>query len=175
MTPLHTKRLVLRNFNPDDFAAVHSYASIPEFSRFEAWGPNSVEDTKKYIADMMTQASIAPRWKFDLAITLADSGKLIGGCGLRREFPESLVANLGWAVSPEQQNQGYATEIACELIRFGFDTLRLKVIYATCDALNTASFRVMQKAGMKLVGLVKNEREQKGQKRDTFRYEIYSK
>ena len=171
---LHTKRLILRDFEPSDFAAVHSYASIPEFSQYEAWGPNSIEDTKKFIADMITQSAQKSRWKFDVAIVLSDSRKLIGGCGIRREFPQSRIANLGWAVNPSHQGQGFATEAALELINFGFNELGLKVIYATCDAQNKASARVMEKAGMSCVGLVEKEREQKGFLRNTLRFEIYS-
>ena len=169
---LKTERLVLRDFQPGDFAAVHAYAAIPEFSRFEAWGPNTPEDTRKYIADMMTQASQNPRWKFELAITLANSGQLIGGSGIRRESQESAVANLGWAVNSDFQRQGFATEAAQALINFGFKQMGLSLIYATCDARNQASSRVMEKLGMKRVGLLIGDREQKGEKRDTLRYEI---
>ena len=97
---------------------------------------------------------------------------MIGGCGIRRETELSSVANLGWAVNPDFQKKGYATEAAGALIKFGFETLNLSVIYATCDTRNTPSFRVMEKLGMKRVGFIKGEKEVKGFVRDSFRYEL---
>jgi ribosomal-protein-alanine N-acetyltransferase len=58
------------------------------------------------------------------------------------------------------------------LIRYGFTELGLSIIVATCDVRNTASFKVMEKLGMKRVGLLEKERQQKGIMRDTLRYEI---
>jgi RimJ/RimL family protein N-acetyltransferase len=175
---LQTPRLHLRDYRPEDWERVHIYGKDPVFSQYEAWGPNTPEDTKKFVADMVAQAQTQsqpqthPRHKFDLAICLKDQDLLIGGCGIRREAPESAIANLGWAVNPEFQSKGYATEAARALIEFGFAKLGLSVIYATCDAKNTASYKVMEKLGMKRVGLLEKEREQKGAKRDTLRYEI---
>lgn len=169
---LETKRLILRDYRKDDWERVHIYASDLEFSKYELWGPNTEEDTKKFVNDMVLQASTKPRYKFDLAICLKDSDLLIGGCGIRRESELSHVANLGWAINSDFQSKGYATEAAEALLRFGFDQLHLKLIYATCDTRNSASFRVMEKLGMKRVGLLKGDKLQKGHWRDTLRYEL---
>jgi len=37
---LETKRLILRPLTPDDFEAVHSWASNPENTRYMAWVQN---------------------------------------------------------------------------------------------------------------------------------------
>ncbi len=169
---LKTQRLVLRNYRLEDWSRVHLYASIPEFSRFEMWGPNSEDDTKKFIADMVAEAASAPRYKFNFAVCLKDSDLLIGGCGVRLESQSSRVANLGWAINPAFQGQGYAPEAARELIRFGFHELGLQVIYATCDARNSASIRVMEKLAMPRVGHLTGDKLQKGYLRDTLRFEL---
>lgn len=169
---LETKRLLLRDYKVEDWERVHIYGSDPDFSKYEFWGPNTLEDTKYFIADMVRQSHSDPRFKFDFAVCLRDSGLLIGGCGLRRETELSQVANLGWAINPEFQNKGYATEAAKALIDMGFQKLNLAVIYATCDTRNAASYRVMEKLGMKRVGFIKGTKEMKGHIRDSFRYEI---
>ena len=46
--------------------------------------------------------------------------------------------------------KGYATETFQEVLRFGFETLGLQHIADTCDVLNTASARVMEKCGLTL-------------------------
>ena len=169
---LESPRLILRPYSKDDFASVHFYGSDPQFSRFESWGPNTEEDTQRFISDMIRQAESEPRYKFDFALEMKDLGAMIGGAGIRRETQNSRVANLGWAIHPHYQKKGYATEAARCLIEFGFFELGLRVIYATCDARNEASFRVMEKVGMRRVGHLIGDRMQKGFLRDTLRYEI---
>ncbi len=163
---------MLRNYDHYDWERVHIYGSDPDFSKYELWGPNTVDDTKNFIADMVLQTHSTPRYKFDFAICLKDSGLLIGGCGIRRETEMSQVANLGWAINPEFQSMGYATEAAKALIKFGFAQLNLAVIYATCDTRNDPSFRVMEKLGMTRVGIIKGTKEIKGHIRDSYRYEL---
>lgn len=169
---LKTERLILRNYETADWERVHIYGSNPHFSKYEVWGPNSLEDTMRFVADMVEQAGSAPRHKFDFAICLKENDLLIGGCGIRQETELSSIANLGWAINPEFQSKGYATEAAKILIEFGFQDLNLALIYATCDTLNLASYKVMEKLGMKKVGFIKGTKEIKGQMRDTFRYEL---
>src|SRR5580765_817583 len=44
--PLRTPRLVLRDFVPGDFDAIHSYASDPDVTRFMFHGVRSAADTR---------------------------------------------------------------------------------------------------------------------------------
>ncbi len=167
---LTTERLKLRAYKPQDWERVHSYCADPDFSKYQEWGPNSPEDTHKFIADVTKPSN--PRYKFEFAICLNKNDLLIGGCGIRRETQTSSIANIGWAIHPDFQKQGYATEAAKALIDFGFEKLKLAVIYATCDTRNTASFKVMEKLGMTNVGRTKGVTEVKGYVRDSFRYEL---
>lgn len=172
LLPLQTSRLILRNYRTEDWERVHIYGSVPEFSKYELWGPNTVEDSKSFVNLMLEQAQAARRTNFDFAVCLKDQDLLIGGCGIRRETEESAVAFLGWAINPDFQKQGYATEAARALISFGFDHLGLSMIYATCDTRNAASYRVMEKLGMKRVGTMKGDKLVKGHVRDSCRYEL---
>lgn len=169
---LVTARTILRNYETEDWERVHVYGSDPNFSKYDFWGPNTLEDTHKFVADMVQQSQSNPRYQFDFAVCLKENGLLIGGCGLRRETELSQIANLGWAINPEFQGKGFATEAAKALLEFGFQTLKLSVIYATCDTRNTASYKVMEKLGMKRVGFIKGTKEVKGHVRDSYRYEI---
>ena len=47
---------------------------------------------------------------------------------------------------------GYATEAARALVRFGFQELHLHWLWASCNAENQASARVLAKAGMQPEG-----------------------
>jgi RimJ/RimL family protein N-acetyltransferase len=62
------------------------------------------------------------------------------------------VAEIGlfWAIDPDQQRQGYATEAAQALIEFAFQQLRVKRLIATTEYDNAASIGVMHKLGMRI-------------------------
>jgi ribosomal-protein-alanine N-acetyltransferase len=169
---IETPRLLLRDYRSEDWARVHLYGSSAEFCQFESWGPNTTEDTKNFIAQMIRQTGPEPRPKVELAICLKSNGLLIGGCTLKRESEQSGVASLGWAVNPEFQKMGYATEAAIAMAKYGFSQLQLIVIYAICDERNLASARVMEKLGMKKVGLILGDRKVKGHLRNTLRFEF---
>lgn len=168
-----TRRLHLRPYKPDDWERVHLYASIPEFSKFEVWGPNSIEDTKAFVARCIADISETPVTSYQLAVELRESGQLIGGCTLRKRTPDSTEAFLGYAINPDYQRSGYATEAAIALIRFGFDQLNLARIVATCDTRNVASRRVMEKAGLHRESLLRDDRVRRGMLSHSYRYEIH--
>lgn len=95
-----TRRLLLRPYRPDDWERVHLYAAIPEFSKYEVWGPNSVEDTKEFVARCISEISKVPVTSYQLALELRETGLLIGGCPLKKEAPGATEAFLGYAINP---------------------------------------------------------------------------
>lgn len=169
---IETARLLLRPYVAEDWALVHTYAAIPEFSRFEAWGPNSVEDTKRFVGDCIASMSEHPILGYQLAVVLKETERLIGGCTLKRKNAEARDAFLGYAINPEFQSRGYATETAAALVEFGFDSLGLARIYAECSAQNIASRRVMEKVGMHMVSVRKNHKKVKGVMIDSCEFEL---
>ena len=150
MKTLETKRLILRKFTEDDFAAVHSYASCAENLTYMFWGPNSEEQTRSFISGAIKEAEDEKQDKdYQYAVTLK-TGELIGGCDI---FAKGNEATLGWCLHRDYWKRGYGTELARALLKFGFDDLRLHRIVAHCDAENIGSYRVMEKIGMRREGL----------------------
>lgn len=145
-------RLVLRELVPDDWHAVHEYASRPEACRYQAWGPNTPEESRAYVEWSVTQASARPRRLYRFAAVLRDGGRLIGDGGLEVHSERFRHGEISYIVHPDLWGQGYATEIARLLLRFGFEHLTLHRIMATCDPRNVASARVLEKVGMTYEG-----------------------
>jgi [ribosomal protein S5]-alanine N-acetyltransferase len=145
---LTTKRLLLRPLIEDDFAAVHRYASALENVIFMPFGPNSEDDTRAFIMRAIAGWQQIPQNQFDFAVTLRESGQLIGAGGLYLKGDLS-EASAGWILHRDYWKQGYCSEFAAALLRFGFESLNLHRIYATCDANNQASYRVMERNGMR--------------------------
>ncbi len=169
---IQTNRLLLRQYAPEDWQRVHLYASIPEFSQFDVWGPNNVDDTKNFVQECIARTTERPILRYELAIVLRKRGLLIGGCGLKRQNVAATYGNLGFAVNPDYQNNGYATEAAVALIDFAFNKLGLVQVYAECDTRNEASRRVMERAGMREASVLCCDREVKGVMTDSYRYVI---
>jgi ribosomal-protein-alanine N-acetyltransferase len=167
---LETSRLTLREFEDSDWITTHRYGSLPEVSRFDTWGPNSEVQTKEFVRLCLTHNLETPRMSFDFAVILKASGEHIGGCGLRIKSLINLDADFGYALHPDHWGKGYGTELAQALLDFGFKTLKLQRIYATCDTRNAASFHIMEKLKMKREAHLRKNILQKGEWRDTFLY-----
>jgi len=137
---LETERLILRPLTVNDFEAVHSWGSNPINTRYMAWGPNSEEQTREFLK------SVKPGR--DFAVVLKESGKVIGSCGI---YPDNENNNgeLGWILHIDHWKHGYGTELGGELIRYGFEDLKLHRIFAPCAAANYGSYRVMERNGMR--------------------------
>jgi ribosomal-protein-alanine N-acetyltransferase len=174
MHALETPRLLLRPYRAEDWQEVHRYASIPELSQYDVWGPNSAEDTKRFVADCIAHFAKDPVQRYDLAVERKNSEVFVGGCTLKLSTDDPDEAYLGYAISPLYQCQGYATEAAVALIRFAFEDLGRWLVYAQCDTRNIASRRVMEKSGMKFARVLRNDRVVKGMMTDSYRYEINS-
>jgi ribosomal-protein-alanine N-acetyltransferase len=170
--PLRTERLVLRDFVGEDWSQVHEYGSDPEVVRFMPWGPNSETATHEFIERALAAQREDPRTKFELAVTLADDGRLIGGCGVRVSAPADRGADMGYCLRRECWGRGYGTETAGALVRFGFEQLKLHRIIATCDVENVASARVLEKTGMRREAHFRSDSEIRGEWRDSYLYAI---
>ena len=58
-------------------------------------------------------------------------------------------AELGWVLDPAFTGHGYATEAARELLRVCFQDLGVRRVVAGCFADNDASWRLMERIGMR--------------------------
>jgi RimJ/RimL family protein N-acetyltransferase len=119
--------------------------------------------------------SIEPRWADGtaavFAITLAPAGQLIGSIGLVIT-PDHRHAELGYVIARQQWGNGYVTEAASALLRFGFEALGLNRIFAHHMTHNPASGRVMQKIGMRYEGTMRQHIIKWDEPRDVAFYGI---
>jgi RimJ/RimL family protein N-acetyltransferase len=168
MFTFETLRLRFRNFRADDWAAVHSYGSLPEVARFENWGPDTPEDSKAFVARAMARQREVPRRIYDLAMILKADGSLVGGAALKRGVEDFMTAEIGYTFHPRVWGRGLATEVAQALVDFGFRDLGPQRIWATCWPENHASFRVLQKAGLSFEGLLKGNAFVRGRLEDAL-------
>jgi ribosomal-protein-alanine N-acetyltransferase len=74
--------------------------------------------------------------------------QIVGFCGLRL-VEESPSIEVLYGIAREDWGKGLATEAARAVIEDGLDRLRLKRIVGMANPSNVASWRVLQKVGMK--------------------------
>jgi RimJ/RimL family protein N-acetyltransferase len=167
---LETERLILRDFVAEDWAAILAYQADPRYLRYYAWTERAEEDVRAFLQMFLNQQQARPRIKFQLAVTLRESGRLIGNCGIRKDSPAAHQADIGYELAPDHWGQGYATEAARAIVAFGFEDLKLHRIWADCVAENTGSARVLEKLGMRLEGRLRENEWYKGRWWDTLIY-----
>ncbi len=169
---IETERLILREFRRDDRERVHEYAVDPEVYHFMPWGPNSEDETSAFVERAIASRHRDPRLHFELAITLRETGRLIGGSGIRAADESFRAADMGYCLRRDAWGKGLATEAAAGLIGFGFEQLRVHRIWATCDTRNVRSARVLEKAGMELEGTMRDDTWLRGQWRSSRLYSV---
>jgi RimJ/RimL family protein N-acetyltransferase len=136
--------LTLRPLALDDTAAVHEWACLPESCRYQAWGPNTYEQTQAYVRAAV--AAPADRLVFGVLV----DGEVVGSAELKLHGPST--AEIAYAVHPRRWGQGIATAAARELVRMGFREQGCHRIFGTCDPRNLASAAVLRKIGMRYEG-----------------------
>ena len=144
---LETARTILRPFQITDAAELYDFSRDRRVADAAGWPPHrSVEDSQKIIASVFS----APN---TFAVTEKGSGRVIGSAGFtgaaRGAFGPS--DEIGYALHPDWWGRGIMTEVARELLRFGFQDRGLEAIWASHYAENPASGRVIEKCGFSFV------------------------
>jgi ribosomal-protein-alanine N-acetyltransferase len=107
----------------------------------------------------------------NLALERREDGVLLGAIGLGINA-DHASAEVGYWIGVPYWGSGYATEAARALIAYAFDELGLNRLYAYHVTGNPASGRVMQKAGMRLEGELRQNLRKGGEFRDSRLYAV---
>jgi len=144
---LNTPRLTLRLLGVDD---AESYTDL---NNDETLARNASRITFPFTLATATQSLInkIEAWSAgeEYSFGAFVGGQLIGHAGLRLA-PEGWT--LGYGVHRDYRGQGYATELAGALCRFGFEKLNFTEIHAGHYLDNPASGAVLKKLGFVLTG-----------------------
>jgi RimJ/RimL family protein N-acetyltransferase len=144
---LETARLRLRPYTDADVAELLPLIGTREVATttLRIAHPYTEQDARDFFALLQGTRKI---W---LAITLRGDGRQIGGIGLTVD-EQHQNAELGYWLGVPYWGQGYATEAAQEMLRYGFEDLRLHRIFASHFKHNPASGRILKKLGMRYEG-----------------------
>lgn len=169
--PLTTERLQIRRAVAGDLEAVHRYRSLESVSRWMSTAP----------AHFPERFMVPERLRVTLIIER--TGTVVGDLMCKVEdgyaqsdveaYAEGVEAEIGWCLDPEHAGLGYATEAASALLRTCFQDLGLRRVTAGCFADNVASWRLMERLGMRREShTVRDSRHRSGRWLDGLRYAL---
>ncbi|MCB1516273.1 MAG: GNAT family N-acetyltransferase [Hyphomicrobiaceae bacterium] len=171
--PILTERFALRLVQRDDRDAVYDYTRREDVARYEFWDVMTLEEAGEKIEEWM---AADPDWptgdRLVLAVTLRDTGALIGDCVLSFRDREGRQAEIGYTIHPDWHGKGVATETSEALLAVAFETYDLHRVYGRCDARNVGSWRVLEKLGMRREAHFREHALFKGDWDEEFYYAI---
>lgn len=145
---LTTERLILRPWEESDAESLYEYAKDPQVGPIAGWPPHtSVEDSRDIIKSVLAVNET-------YAICKRQDNRAIGSIGLMRgeqsnlDIPED-EGEIGYWIEVPFWGQGYVPEAVRELIRHGFEDLKLNRIWCGYFEGNDKSKRVQEKCGFR--------------------------
>lgn len=148
--PRHTERLSLRPITSEDFKALWQIRRQESVGR---WMTSTSADWDRFVETMGLEDRMAK------TLVIQRDGVVIGDLMLAPENAwaqsevadraEGVQAEIGWCIDPAEEGHGYATEAVRELIRLAFEDLGLRRLVANAFAANEASWRLMERVGMR--------------------------
>lgn len=147
---IETDRLILREIEEYDVQGILELDSDPEVHRYLGEKPiKSIEESEsiiRYIRNQYEEDGMG-RW----AVIDKMTNEFIGWSGLKyeKEVREEMhYYDLGYRLKKKFWGKGIATETALESLKYGFQKMDLKEIYAGAHVENIASNKVLQKVGL---------------------------
>lgn len=148
--PRTTARLTIRPATEDDVEPTWRFRSLPEVAE---WITAAPPDLEEYAARFLHP----PR--LEKTLVVEREGEVVGDLMLAvedawaqaevEELAKGVQAEIGWAFDPRYGGRGYATEAVTELLRLSFEELGLRRVLGSCFADNVASWRLMERVGMR--------------------------
>ncbi|MCP2339773.1 GNAT family N-acetyltransferase [Actinomadura rupiterrae] len=148
--PIATDRLLVRRAVPDDAEATWVYRQLPEAWEWVGGATTTFDDYREHFLREDRLANL-------LVIEL--DGRVIGDLTLQvqdawaqqevADQAKGVQGELGWTLDPSYGGKGYATEAVRALIDVAFGKLGLRRLHAQCFYDNEASWRLMERVGMR--------------------------
>jgi ribosomal-protein-alanine N-acetyltransferase len=169
---IETERLVLRPLAMTDDEAIYAYSSDPEVAKYVSFDTaTSIEDARIFLHTTLENYAKGTD-PSSFGIVLKDEMKLVGSIGYLNWSNDHKRIEIGYALSRDYWNKDYVSEATKGVIGYTFIHSDIIRIEARARTENTASTRVMEKAGMKFEGILRKQMFNKGEHHDVKMYSI---
>jgi len=141
---LETERLLIHPITEKDIQQIHNLHCTKEIAAFNTLGiPTDIAVTERLL-----EAVLADNDKeFGWTIWEKETNYFIGELGMGVS-PEVDRGEIHYALLPAAWGNGYAAEAVKEIIKFGFEALRLQSIEANTPTKNIRSIKLLERVGM---------------------------
>jgi RimJ/RimL family protein N-acetyltransferase len=146
--PITTARLLLRPFQPADLDDLYAIQSREDVTRYLYWGARTRVEAAGQLERRLAMDRLTGEGDI-LVLAVVLDGTVIGDVNLNWRSVEHQQGEFGFVFHPDHHGRGYAGEAAVEMLRLGFDDLKLHRIIGRADGRNTASARLMEKLGLR--------------------------
>lgn len=154
--PHRTDRLELRPARSDDAAAVWPWFRLPEVQEWTTTLSPDLEAHQQWWDGTLNTSLVALHEGRIVASGKVERQNAWSQADMKDQA-EGTQAEVGWVLDPAVHGQGMGTEFAAALVRIAFDGLGVRRIEAGCFAENLGSRRVMEKIGLRLEGIFREE------------------
>ncbi len=152
-----------------DAQEIYEYCSREEVTRFVIFPTHqSIADTEAFITSVITNDERGMVW----AIVNKQSNTVIGTIGVHKVELQHRKLEVGYALSNNFWNKGITTEALKAVIQTIFEQTSINRIEALAMIENPPSTKVMEKAGMKFEGVLREFVSIKGVTRNMNIYSI---
>lgn len=168
---LQTERLTLRQIVKDDaneMFALRSNLEIMKYIPREL--PKTLEDAVTHIEYM--QGLLDNLECINWAICLKGESRLIGNIGFFRMQPQNHRAEVGYMLAQDYHGKGIMQEALTEILRYGFEEMKLHSIEAVTDPENFSSWKLLEKNGFIREGHFKEDCYWQGKFLDSYVYSL---
>jgi [ribosomal protein S5]-alanine N-acetyltransferase len=146
---IETGRLLLRIPIGADVAPLAAFIEDPDFSRYipkSKVARTSRERAERLIGIYQERWEEHPLNAMGWSTMRKSDGQFIGICGIEG-VPDTADGEIDYRLGPPHWGQGYATEAARAIVRFGFEHSAWDRIVAAVARGNDASVRIVERLG----------------------------
>ncbi|MBI3957488.1 MAG: GNAT family N-acetyltransferase [Chloroflexi bacterium] len=152
--PLRTERMLLVPLSLDQMQMqLDDYAGLESSLGTKVTGNALERELRSIVARSIAYMRQEPEdaiWNTFWAAILEDEKTFVGGIGFKGPTNAEGEVELGYGFDPSYRNRGLATEAVTALAAWAFAQPGVRAVTAETNYTNTASARVLQKAGFRL-------------------------
>jgi RimJ/RimL family protein N-acetyltransferase len=152
--PVDTERLSLRRPRSGDAEATFAYRRVPAVAEWLTILPTDpAAYAERFTGPEVHGTMVILESREDPGAGVVGELSIRLGDGWAQKEVEAQAicaeAEIGWVIAPDHQGQGLATEAARAALDICFTHLHVRRVTAGCFVENSASWRIMEKIGMR--------------------------